>query len=268
VAFFIAEGSRMGTEVLPPDVNKSSSRFVPDGKDIRFGLSTIKNVGEKISDAIVEERLRGGSYESLTGFVRRTKQRGLNKKVLESLIKSGAIDSLGVERMTALQNIDLILKAAGNGETPQTSLFGDENSFEIKLRDAPKPASKAEKLAWEKELIGLYVTDHPLKGFLERNSGNGIKPIGEAYKERENRSVNVCGVISSIQRIQTKTGAPMLFVKLEDLSDNIEILVFSETLSKYSKLWEENNAVLVYGKISKRNGDTKLICQKVQSIEI
>jgi len=80
--------------------------------------------------------------------------------------------------------------------------------------------------------------------------------------------VSICGVISSIQRIQTKTGAPMLFVKLEDLSDNIEILVFSETLSKYQSLWEENNAVLVYGKISKRNGDTKLICQKVQAIEV
>jgi len=268
VAFFIAEGSRIGIEVLPPDVNKSSSTFVPDAGNIVFGLSTIKNVGEKISDAIVEERFKNGPYESLTGLVKRTKQYGLNKKSLEALIKSGGVDSLGVERMTALTNLDLILKAAGNGSSPQTSLFGDESSYEVKLRPAQNPASKAEKLAWEKELIGLYVTEHPLKGYLENNGGNGMKPIGEALNLKENASVNVCGVIVGIQRIQTKTGSPMLFVKLEDLSDNIEILVFSETLSKYASLWEEHKAVLVSGKISKRNGDTKLICQRVQTIEL
>ena len=268
VAFFIAEANRTGIEVLPPDVNKSSSRFVPDEKNIRFGLSAIKNVGEKISDSIVEERLRNGPYESLTAFAKRAKQYGLNKKVLESLTKSGALDSLRVERMTVLQNIDFILKVAGNGSSPQTSLFGGENSFEIKLKDAPKPATKTEKLGWEKELMGLYVTDHPIKGYLEKHGGKDIKPISETYKERDNRSVNVCGVISSIQRIQTKTGAPMLFVKLEDLNDNIEILVFAETLSKYANVWVENTAVLVNGKVSKRNGETKLICQKIQAIEI
>lgn len=268
VSFFISECSRMGIEVLPPDVNRSSSRFVPEEHNIRFGLSTIKNVGEKISDAIVGERLRGGPYESLTGFARRTKQYGLNKKVLESLVKSGALDSLGVERMAALENIDILLKAAGNGDSPQINLFGDENSFEIKLKPATRSASKTEKLAWEKELIGLYVTEHPLKSYLEKNGDKNVKPIGETHNEKENRSVIICGVISSIQRIQTKAGSPMLFVKLEDLSDNIEILVFSETLSKYAGLWKENNAVLVYGKISKRNGDTKLICQKIQAIEI
>ena len=265
--FFIGEANRTGIEVLPPDVNRSSSRFVPEGTNIRFGLSAIKNVGVKISDFITEERLRNGEYESLTGFVKRARQYGLNKKVLESLVKSGALDSFGVERATALENLDLILKAAGNGTSPQTNLFGDDHSYEVKLRPAVKPASKAEKLAWEKELIGLYVTDNPLKEYFEKNKGNGIRPIREILGERENKTVRTCGAISSIQRIQTKTGAPMLFVKLEDLSDNIEMLVFSETLDKYSKILNENALILVAGKISKRNGDTKLICEKVKIIE-
>ena len=267
IAFFIGEANRMGIKVLPPDTNKSSGRFVPEGDNIRFGLSAIKNVGLKISDAIVDERMRNGDYESLTGFAKRARQYGLNKKVLESLVKSGALDSFGVERNTALLNLDLILKAAGNGTSPQTSLFGDDHSYEVKLIPAVKPASKAERLAWEKELIGLYVTENPLKEYFSKNKNDGVRPIKDILGERENRTVGTCGVISSIQRIQTKTGAPMLFVKLEDLSDNIEILVFSEMLDKYSRILVENALVLVSGKISKRNGDTKLICQKVQIIE-
>lgn len=267
-AFFIGEANRMDVQVLPPDVNRSSSRFVPEGENIRFGLSAIKNVGIKISDSVVEERLRNGEYESLTGFAKRMRQYGLNKKVLESLVKSGALDSFGVERATALENLDLILKAAGNGISPQNSLFGDEHSYEVKLRPAAKPASKAEKLAWEKELIGLYVTDNPLKGFLEKNREKGLRSIKEILVERENKTVGTCGIIASIQRIQTKTGSPMVFVKLEDLSDNIEMLVFSETLGKYSRVLVENTPIVVVGKISKRKGDTKLICQKMQTIEI
>ena len=178
------------------------------------------------------------------------------------------MDSLGVERMTALNNVERILKASSNVNSSQSSLFGDANSFEITLEDAPTPATKSEKLGWEKELIGLYVTEHPLKDFLERNNDKGIQTINDALKEKTNKIVKVCGIISKLQRIQTKTGASMLFVKLEDLSDNIEILVFSEALSMYKELWEENNPILVLGKISKRDGDTKLICQKAQAINL
>jgi len=269
VSDLINEAQHMDIEVLPPDVNSSVSRFVPEGKNIRFGISSIKNIGEKITDAIVDERLRNGPYESFTGFVKRTKQYGLNKKVVESLIKSGAIDSLGVERMTALENIDRVLKAAsGSVNDSQSTLFGDANSFEITLDPAPKPASKTEKLAWEKELIGLYVTEHPLKEYFEQNSGNGLYSIEDALNERANKTVKVCGIISKLQRVQTKAGSPMLFVTLEDLSDNIEILVFSEALGQYGALWEENNSVLVTAKVSKRNGEIKLICQTVQAINL
>ncbi len=268
VSFFIDEASRMRIEVLPPDVNKSTSRFVPEGENIRFGLSTIKNVGEKITEAIVEERLRSGPYETLTDFVTRTKKYGLNRKALESLIKSGALDSLGVERMTALANCDILLKAAGSsGTVTQNNLFGSSHSFKIKLATADAPASKNEKLAWEKELIGLYITEHPLQGYIKNNKGNGIKPIGEIVHEDENKTVKVCGVITNVQQIRTKTGSPMLFVKVEDLNNNIEILVFSDMLEKNTSIWKENNSVLINGRVSKRNGDTKLICLNVQQIQ-
>ena len=268
ISFLINEAQHMGIKVLQPDVNSSMSRFVPEGKNIRFGISSIKNIGEKITEAIVDERLRNGPYESLTGFAKRTKQYGLNKKVLESLIKTGALDSLGVDRMTALENVDLLLKAAASGNNSQSTLFGDANSFEITLKPASTPSSKTEKLAWEKELMGLYVTEHPLKAYLEKNGGDDMQSISDALSKGNNRTVRICGVISKMQRFQTKTGTPMLFVTLEDLSDNIEMLVFSEVLKKYSSLWVENNSVLISGKISKRNGDTKLICQTVQIINL
>lgn len=267
VSFFISEANRTGIEVLPPDVNKSMSRFVPEEGNIRFGLSTIKNVGEKITDAIVEERLKAGPYKSITEFAERTHPYGLNKKVMESLIKSGALDSLSIERATALLNIDLILKAARGARTASQSLFDGNHSFEIKLVPAREPASKADKLAWEKELIGLYITDHPLKGYVEKNGVNGVKSINETLGEAENKSVKICGVISRIQRTQTKNGSPMLFVKVEDLSDNIEILVFSDALGKTPSIWKENNSVVVSGRVSKRNGETKLICLDATPLE-
>jgi DNA polymerase-3 subunit alpha len=268
VTFFINEAQRLKIEVLPPDVNRSTVRFMPEEGNIRFGLATIKNVGERISEAIVNERLRNGPYESITGFARRNREYGLNKKGLESLIKSGALDSLGVERMTALENMDIVLRAAGDHKaSSQTNLFGDNHKFEVKLKPAEKPAAKNEKLAWEKELIGLYVTEHPLKEYIEKNGNNhSIKSIDNVFEEQENILVRICGVISKVQRIRTRNGSPMLFVKVEDLSNNIEILVFSDTLSKNPSVWQENNSVLVSGRISKKDGDTKLICLEAKQI--
>ncbi len=267
VSVFITEANRIGIKVLPPDLNKSTSRFVPEENNIRFGLSTIKNVGEKITDAIVEERMKNGPYESLTDFAKRANQYGLNKKVIESLIKSGALDSLGVERATALFNVDLVLKAARSKVSSSQSLFDNNHSFKVKLIEAPNPAPKIDKLGWEKELIGLYITEHPLTEFIKNNSKSDISSISQISKERENKSVKTCGVVSKVQQVQTKTGSPMLFVKIEDLSDNIEILVFSDVLEKTRSLWQENNSVIVNARISKRGGDTKLICLNAQQIK-
>ncbi|MDP2650768.1 MAG: DNA polymerase III subunit alpha [bacterium] len=271
IAYLVQEADRINIKVLPPDVNLSGNEFVPEDGNIRFGLSAIKNVGMNIAEIIVEERLRNSHYEGLTDFAQRIRPHGLNRKVLESLVKSGALDSLGTERMTSLLNIDLILKTAG-GTKPapnHQSLFGGTHKFEIQLIPAPQDATRAEKVAWEKELLGLYITDHPLKDYLAKNpdlQNFSIKKVNE--DPREGKTVKICGVISKIQRVQTKNGSPMLFVKVEDLSDNIEVLVFSDTLGQDPYLWQENKPVIISGRISRKDGETKLVCLEAEAINI
>ncbi len=271
IAYLVGEANRMEIKVLPPDVNLSGGEFTPEETNIRFGLSAIKNVGANIAEIIVEERLRSGPYEGLANFAGRIRPHGLNKKVLESLIKSGALDSLGTERMTALLNVDLILKTAG-GTKPvhnHQSLFGGNHKFEVRLTPAPQPATRTEKITWEKELLGLYITDHPLNDYLANNPAMTTVPIEKlAAEQRDGGTVKICGVISKIQRVQTKNGSPMLFVKVEDLSDNIEILVFSDALGKDPYLWQENKPVIIDGRVSRKDGEVKLICLRAKAINI
>lgn len=271
IAYLVQEADRINIKVLPPDVNLSGNEFTPESENIRFGLSAIKNVGMNIAEIIVEERLRNGRYEGLTNFAQRIRPHGLNKKVLESLIKSGALDSLGTERMTSLLNVDHILKTAG-GTKPapnHQSLFGSTHRFEIQLTSAPQPATRTEKVAWEKELLGLYITDHPLKDYFARNPDLQTLSIEKVNEDpKEGKTVKICGVISKIQRIQTKNGSPMLFVKIEDLRDNIEILVFSDILGRDPYLWQENKPVIIDGRVSRKDGETKLVCLEAVAIII
>jgi len=247
------------------------AHFAPEAENIRFGLSAVKNVGLALTERLVEERLRGGPFEGLADLALRARPYGLNKKGLESLIKSGALDSLGLDRMTALENVDSVLKAAGestNGNGSQ-GLFGGVHKFEIKLRPASRAATKTERLGWEKELLGLYVTEHPLKQYLENNNGNSVKTI-KSVKEggQEGADVRVCGVVSVVKKIITKNGQPMAFATIEDLGDTIEVLVFSDVLAKSGGLWENNKAISVSGRISLRDGEVKVVCQSVKEINL
>ncbi|MBU2101349.1 DNA polymerase III subunit alpha [Patescibacteria group bacterium] len=271
VAFFIQEAGRMGIKVLPPDINLSVAHFAPEGENIRFGLSAIKNVGLVLTENIVEERLKGGPFEGLADLAVRTRPYKLNKKGLEALIMSGALNSLGIDRMTALENADLVLKAAGeqtNGNGSQ-GLFGGVHKFEIKLQPATRSATKSELLAWEKELLGLYVTEHPLKRYLENINPDFVKTIKSVRKDgKEGATTKVCGVVGAVRKIITKNGQPMAFATIEDLGDTIEVLVFSDVLSSTNALWENNKAVYVTGKISLRDGDPKIICQNAKEISL
>ena len=268
-AFFIQEAERMGIDVLPPDINRSVAHFAPEGKNIRFGLSAIKNVGLALTERLVEERLKGGPFEGLADLALRTRPYGLNKKGLESLIKSGALDSLGIDRMTALENTDSVLRAAGEsaGGSGGQGLFGGIHKFEIKLQPASRKATKAELLGWEKELLGLYITEHPLKQYFESGNHGSAKTIKSVKENRkEGADVRVCGVVSVVRKIITKTGQPMAFATIEDLGDTIEVLVFPDTLAKSNGLWESNKAVDVNGRVSLRDGEPKIICQNVKEI--
>lgn len=270
-AFLINECKKIAIEVLPPDINKSGAAFMPEGKNIRFGLSAIKNVGENIVSAIIETRERQGPFENLTTFITRVQHKDLNKKSLESLIKCGALDSIGTERNKALLNIDEILKFTSSirkgDKSNQSGLFGSSFAAQtLKLKEVP-PATAQEKLSWEKELLGLFVTDHPLNKFKTKIEQIKAKPIKELLANGNGSNYQItAGVISKIQRVTTKTGKPMLFVKVEDLHDALEVVVFPDTLVKYPTVWRENCALLILGKMSPRNGETKLICEEATEL--
>ncbi len=275
ISSLINETKRLGIKVLPPDVNLSFQRFTVDGANIRFGLAAVKNVGLHIVEKIIEERSLKGPYEDLSDFLARVQDRDLNKKSLESLIKVGAFDSFNLDRGELLENIDNLIQfnqaAKKSASSNQTSLFSGEKQFsKIKLKPA-KPADKKSILSWEKELLGLYLTDHPVNGHAAKlQSSELIKPVRYAlsYPPNGDRSPKIIlgGVITKTQKIVTKSGQPMLFVTLEDLNNSIELLVFNSLLKTNPDAWQENNVVMVEGCISWKNGDTKFICDRVKEL--
>ncbi|MFH1193014.1 MAG: DNA polymerase III subunit alpha [Candidatus Jorgensenbacteria bacterium] len=276
ITFLVGEAKKLGIGVLPPDVNASSEDFTVDGKNIRFGLLAVKNLGANIVHAVIEERMRGGAFTDLSDFLRRVQHRDMNKKSLESLIKCGAFDSLGAERGQALDSIDDLIRfnqsAKKLAASNQHCLFGGGASLpSVRLRPGT-PADKSLKLAWEKELLGLYLTDHPFNAYLAK-IGSEVKPLKEVNELPKSGNGNgtgprlrLAGIISGVQKIMTKKGQPMLFVTLEDLSDNLEVLVFSETLLKHPLIWQENKAVMVSGRLSWRDEEPKLICDEVREL--
>ena len=273
ITFLVNEAKRLGIKVLPPDINTSFQDFTVEESNIRFGLMAVKNIGANIVNVIIEERGRGGQFESLANFLSRIQHRDMNKKSLESLIKCGAFDSIGIERAQALENIEELVKfgqavrktAASN----QTSLFGNSATLtSLRMRPA-KPVHKNTVLGWEKELLGFYLTDHPFHVYSDR-LGSSVKTVKELLRtphsvDRGPR-VKTAGIIAEIQKFITKKGDPMLFVTIEDLTGSIEALVFSATIEKNPNAWEENKAVIVNGRISWRGSDPKLICDEAKML--
>lgn len=273
INFLVGETKRLGIQVLPPDVNTSFRDFTVDGVNIRFGLLAVKNLGANIVEVIIEERGHAGPFNDLGNFLSRIHHRDMNKKSLEALVKCGAFDSMGVERGQALSNIDDLLKfnqaAKKITSLNQESLFGPV-ALTATLRLKPgTPAEKRQMLMWEKELLGLYLTDHPLNAYKSQIADT--KPIKEIVampkgEERTGPRLRLAGIISGIQKIMTKTGQPMLFVTLEDLENNLEVLVFSDTLAKHPLAWEPNKAVMVSGRLSWRDDEPKLIADGVKEL--
>ena len=280
IAIEVEECEQMGIKVLPPDINESFSTFTavynpktkkPE-KKIRFGLLAIKNVGTNIVKTIIKERKTGGNFKNLEDFLTRVQTKDLNKKSLESLIRSGALDEFG-ERNQLLQNINSLLTLAKSAEKEalngQTNLFGalpTTNAPKLKLKKI-EPASRSKKLSWEKELLGLYVSDHPLKEH-EEYLKNITTPITELNNHlNKNSNVKIGGIITNIQKVITRNGKPMLFVKVEDASGRLEILVFPTILEKTINLWQEEKIILAKGKISDKEGVIKLLCNEAEEID-
>jgi DNA polymerase III subunit alpha len=278
IGFLIGECKKMGLEVLPPDINESFANFsvVPKQEKIRFGLTAVKNVGNNVVEIIVEERKANGHYASIEDFVNRVNSKDLNKKSLESLIKAGAFDRLA-ERNLLLFNMEKLLEIARetqkNKNNGQKGLFDADGGEQKQSAGWPNkfqltptaPAKDHEKLAWEKELLGLFVTSHPLENFrhiLEKNTSS----LSKVKNGAKNKSVKIGGIISSFKKIITKTGRPMMFVSLEDLNDKIEVVVFPNAIEKNPQVFQENKIVFIYGRTDNRDGTIKVICDSAEEI--
>ncbi len=270
VAFLIEECKDMGVEVLPPDINESYRHFsvVPEENKIRFGLLAIKNVGSNVVEAIVKERKERGIFKSVEDFISRISARDLNKRSLESLIKAGAFDKLA-ERKQLLFNLEKLLE--WGRETQKTKTNGQKGLFDnttytaTLVLEETAPASKKEKLEWEKELLGLFVTSHPLEEFkhIFAQKAISLQKISDGFI---NKRVRVGGIISGIKRIITKNGKPMLFVNLEDQTTKVEVIAFPGVLEKNPSVFQENKIVFVSGRVDSRDGVPKIIADEVEEI--
>ncbi len=273
IALAVNECRRIGIEVLPPDVNESRSTFTyVDDKTIRFGLVAIKNLGEEVIASIIAEREANGHFKDLADFARRVHHRAFNKKSVESLTKSGALDRFG-ERKQLLENMDRILllnKDSQRAETQnQRTLFDLSPSTkpaDITLRPSA-PAEMREKLAWEKELLGLYVTSHPYKVIAEQ-LGDRVTAVSKIASLPDGAFVKCGGLISSVKVITTKKGEAMAFVGLEDMTGKGEALVFPRTYAEFKDVLVEDQIVLLSAKVSKREGEeAKLLMNSLMILD-
>lgn len=277
VAAIVGECNRMDINVLPPDVNESFKNFAMVSKPgeqgrIRFGLTTIKGLGDHISEVIYRERKDNGSYTDLENFLERVQDKDLNKKSLESLIKAGALDGFGHDRGLLLANIENILffvrQHKEQATSNQDSLFaGTAIAFDSKvvLKDAPD-ATMDEKLVWEKSLLGLYVSSHPFAPF-ESYFKDKITPLSEIEAFDRDQWVTVGGVIDAVTRKITKKGSVMLFVRLQDQSGMMELLVFPKKFEQTKELWEEGKVVCIVGKTPREHGDNKIFVENVYVLD-
>lgn len=281
----LEEARKMGIKVLPPDINESLAKFTivrpsnksskTDEKTIRFGLAAIKNVGHNVVEQIVEERKKRGPYSSIENFIERMPSSVLNKKSMESLIKAGSFDTIE-ERGKLLLNLEKLLDFArdsqrkkANGDGSLFTMFSKNTKKpgigSLRLNNPESPASKNEKIIWEKELLGMFVSSHPMEGI--QGKIKNILRIEEIQPEMTGRIIKIAGVISKIQKITTKSGNPMLFLEIEDLSAKIEVLIFPNVLEQNPFLFQENKILEIKGRVSDKDGTPKIICEKAREIK-
>lgn len=275
IADIVEECKKMNIKILPPNINESFGGFTvikasgeEAGGTIRFGLYTIKNLGKDISDAIIDERKASGPFKSLADFFERINHKNLNKKSVEALAKSGAMDSLS-DRNSILNNLEKLLNfnKEARSTSSQESLFGEIGGIQSTLTlDSTEPATQKEKLAWEKELLGLYISGHPLEEFRDKieKFGTVIKKI---QTEVENgMPVTVACIIDSVRPITTRNNERMAFVKISDFTGTIEAVVFSKLYEIQKDLLEPDTIIALSGKVTFRNGEKSLVIEKFKTI--
>jgi DNA polymerase-3 subunit alpha len=277
IAIEVAECTRMNMPVLPPDVNESFGEFavVKGTNNIRFGLSAVKNVGGGPIETIIAARESGGPFTSIEDFAKRVSAKDCNKKVWESLTKCGAFDALiDGQRATLLHNLDTVTayaaKAQKNALSGQIDIFGslgaEENLPGLRMEVPAAQATSREQLAWEKELLGLYISHHPLDeyaGYLADMS----QPIGEVVPGMDGKLVRLGGIITTVRKILTKKGDAMAFVGLEDKTGTTELIVFPKAYEKSPEVFEADNVIMATGKISSRDKEGNLTSEPKMMVD-
>ncbi len=276
IAQIVGECRRIGIEVLPPDVNESFRSFAMVSKPgekgrIRFGLTAIKNVGEHICEVIYQERKTHGRYTSLENLLERIDDKDLNKKSLESLAQAGALDTFGFDRGLLLSNSENILGFLRQHRerkiTNQNSLFsGTSIALDAKVTLKPAPeATLDQKLKWEKDLLGIYLSSHPF-AFYESQMKGKLTMLADVEHAARDMWVVSGGVVAALKKKITKKGSIMMFVTIEDMTGMMELLVFPKAYEQTKNVWVVGNVVCVVGKTPKEDGENKIFVEKAYTL--
>ncbi len=282
VSEYIYSCRQMGIQILPPDINRGEGGFSVDGQNIRYGLSAIKSVGKPVIDAIVSERETRGEYKSLQDFIERLSGKEVNKRTIESFIKSGALDSLGGTRkqfmMVYVRILDSVNQEKKHAMAGQLSLFDlvseeEKSAYEIHLPNVGE-YDKEQLLAFEKEVLGIYVSGHPLDDYEALWRKNISAVTSDFMQDEETGAVKaedgayevLGGMIAAKTVKYTRTNQTMAFITLEDLVGTVEIVIFPKVYERFRNLLEEDSKVFVRGRVSgEEEKDSKLICDKIWS---
>jgi len=283
LVYYINECQRMGIEVLPPDINQSRDNFTvvensspSDGSyhkgKIRFGLTAVKNVGEAAISSIINEREKSGDFKSIFDFCQRVDLRVVNKKVLESLVKCGAFDSLPGYRSQKLAVIDEAVEKATrlhrDQKRGQLSLFDDtEGKEEIDLPRV-KDISRSTRLNWEKELLGIYLSGHPLDGYQKRIKSFSTHSGAELRKLEDGKQVKIAGVVNTISVKKDRRGKPMAFFILEDTQSEVEVVVFAKIYQSCSSYLKEGELVVVEGRVDTTSDPPKIVAGQISPFSV
>ena len=284
VSEYILSSRRMGIAILPPDINKGESSFSVDGGSIRYGLSAIKSIGKPVIEGLVEERNLRGWFKTLRDFIERMSGRDINKRTIENFIKAGAFDGIPGNRrqkmMVYVQILDAENQEKKTAMTGQMSLFDlvseeEKEAYEIRMPDVEEYPKEA-KLAFEKEVLGVYISGHPLEEYEQRWRNNitavttDFLPDDETGMPRviDNSKVTVGGMITGKTIKYTKTNKVMAFLTVEDLVGTVEIVVFPRDYEKNAQLMEVDDKVFIQGRVSAEDEKaSKLICENIRSFD-
>ncbi len=290
VPIYVDECRRMNIEILKPDVNKSFTKFTVDNSKIRFGLGSIKNVGIAVVDSIVRERQQNGEYKSFTDFCERVQDEAVNKKCIESLIKAGAFDEFGQTRSTLLASFESIIDTIQN--SARRSFKGQVTMFDLDAMESDdkeelkysftelKEYEDKDLLSMEKEMLGIYISGHPLEKIREqiikatnidtmkmKEIKEELDSTGSTTKYKDGQNVKYAGIISSVKKKYTKSNKLMAFVTIEDLYGSAEIIVFESVYQSAANLLTVDSIVLVEGRLSIREDeDVKIVARAIKEL--